>query len=209
MSVQEHQAARPETNGAGSHPPLRAGSPLLELTADRGERLARVVAGEANEIDADDVMLAFEVDAPMMQNDHTRLIRAASLAIQYYRVNAGGRSERGFLRRAASVLQVDERALDAYVLVLQGEIRHREKTGSSPLSDLPRLTGADELRESIDDDEPLALPPVSRSRHEPSEYVALAEQGLNNTEIAKQLGDVSEASVRRGLAAVGYERSAS
>ncbi|HUG63799.1 MAG TPA: hypothetical protein VMK83_01140 [Gaiellaceae bacterium] len=95
------------------------------------------------EIDADDVLLAFEVDVPAMQNDHSRLIRAASLAIQYQRVNAAGRSERAFLRRAAAVLRVDERALDAYVLVLQREIHHCEKTGSSPPTDLPRLTGAD------------------------------------------------------------------
>jgi hypothetical protein len=207
MSAQEHHAAPPETNGAGSHPAPAHCDPYLELAADRGVRLARVVAGEANEIDADDVLLAFEVDLPAMQNDHTRLIRAASLAIQYYRVDPAGRSERAFLRRAAAVLQVDERALDAYVLVLQREISHREKTGSSPLTDLPRLTGADELRESVDDP-PLPLPPGSRSRHEPFEYVELAEQGLKNTEIATLLGDVSEASVRRGLAAAGYVRSA-
>jgi hypothetical protein len=194
-------------NGAGSHSRLRTRSPHLELTADRGERLAGVVAGDANDIDADDVMLAFEVDLPAMQNDHTRLIRAASLAIQYYRVNPAGRSERAFLRRAAAVLQVDAPALEAYVLVLQREIRYREKNGSGPLSDLPRLIGADELSESVVD-RPLALPPSSGPKHEPSEYVALAEQGLNNTEIARQLGDVSEASVRRGLAAVGYERPA-
>jgi hypothetical protein len=206
MSVQEHHAAPPETNGAGSHSPLRTRSPYLELAADRGERLARVVAGETNEIDADDVLLAFEVDSPAMQNDHTRLIRAASLAIQYYQVNAAGRGERAFLRRAASVFQVEEQALEAYVLVLQREIRHREKTGSSPLADLPLLTRADELREPAVEG-PLALPPSSSPKHDPSEYVALAEQGLNNTEIAKRLGDVSEASVRRGLAAAGYSRT--
>jgi len=207
MSVQAHHSAPPETNGAGGHSRLGRLDPYEVLAADRGDRLARVVAGETNEIDADDVLLAFEVDVTAIQHDHTRLIRAASLAIQYYRVNAAGRSERAFLRRAAAVFQVDARALEAYVLVLQREIRHREMTGSSPLTDLPRLTRTDKLREPVADG-PLALPPSGSPKHDPSEYVALAEQGLNNTEIANALGDVSEASVRRGLAAAGYRRSA-
>jgi hypothetical protein len=91
--------------------------------------------------------------------------------------------------------------------VLGREIRHREKTGCSPLNELPQLTDAEEFA-AIAHGEPLALPPAARTKHDPSEYVALAEEGLNNTEIARALGDVSEASVRRGLAAAGYRRSA-
>ena len=175
------------------------------LAADRRDRLARVVAGEFNEVSVGDLALAVEIDTPLAQSDHTRLLRAASLAIQYYRVEDGGRSERVFLKRFAVALQVDARDLEAYVLVLGREIRHREKTGHSPLNELPRLTHTEELA-AFAHEEPLALPPAARTKHDPYEYVALAEEGLNNTEITKALGDVSEASVRRGLAAAGYER---
>ena len=70
------------------------------------------------------------------------------------------------------------------------------------------LTGTNEFEEQPAD-EPLALVAGGRPKHHPSEYAALAERGLNNTQIASHLGDVSEASVRRGLAAAGYSRSAS
>ena len=55
--------------------------------------------------------------------------------------------------------------------------------------------------------EPRALPAARRLKHDPSEYVELAKQGLNNTQIARHLGDVSEATVRRGLEAAEYRRS--
>jgi hypothetical protein len=220
MSVKEHDAALPGTNGAGSHTPLPTRSPqpargsaagpttddvFAQVVSSRRERLSDVLDGRANEFAADDLELAMRIDLALHQSDHARLIRAASLAIQYRRVDRAG-SERAFFRRASAVLQVDARELEAYVLVLQREIRHRERTGSSPLADLPVLTGANELEEQPAD-EPLALASEGRPKRDPSEYVALAEQGLNNTEIAKQLGDVSEASVRRGLAAAGYSRS--
>jgi hypothetical protein len=197
----------PAQRGGGRRMPAETGNPLLEAAASRRARLAAVLAGEENEIAASDLALALEIDLPLVQSDHTRLIRAASLAIQSYRVSPGGGTQRAFLKRAAAALQVDARELEAYALVLQREIRHREKTGSSPLADLPRLTGTDELAESPLG-KPQALPPGGRAKRDPSEYVALAEQGLNNTEIAKLLGDVSEASVRRGLASAGYERPA-
>lgn len=43
------------------------------------------------------------------------------------------------------------------------------------------------------------------AKHAPSVYVALAETGLNNNEIADKL-DVDEASVRRGLRKAGFKR---
>lgn len=185
---------------------------LMQIAAaDRHNRLNRVVAGELNAVSVGDLALAVEIDTPLAQSDHTRLLRAASLVIQYYREEGGGRSERAFLKRFAAALHVDARDLEAYVLVLGREIRHREKTGCSPLNDLPRLTDAEELEDelaAIAHGEPLALAPAARTKHDPSEYVALAERGLNNIEVAKALGDVSEASVRRGLAAAGYTRSA-
>jgi hypothetical protein len=167
-------------------------------------RVADVVAGQVNEIDVDDLVLAVEVWGPLRQADHMRLVRVASLAIQYYRMNPG-HSERAFYKQFAAVCHVDPKELEAYVLVLQREIRYREKNGYSPLGDLPRLIESAQLPDP-NVLEALALPAPSRFKHDPSEYVALAEQGLNNTEIAKHLGDVSEAAVRRGLAAVGYER---
>lgn len=86
--------------------------------------------------------------------------------------------------------------------MLQREIRHRKKTGggASPLADLPRLTGLDEIAAS----ELPALSARRRAKRDPSEYVALKEQGLTNTEIGSRLG-VSEASVRRWLTAAGPE----
>ncbi len=185
-----------------------AGATLMaELSQERRTRVADVIEGSSDEIELDELMLAVEVDAPRMRWDHVRLLRAASLAIQYYRENPMGHSERAFLRQFAAAVQVDADELSAYALVLQREIRHREKTGSSSLTDLPRLikqqsSECEEFAEAL-----LALPsPTARFKHDPSEYVELAEQGLNNTEIAKHLGDVSEASVRRGLASVGYKR---
>lgn len=44
---------------------------------------------------------------------------------------------------------------------------------------------------------------MSEPKHQPSVYVELREQGLNNYQIADQLG-VSEAAVRRGLRKVSY-----
>lgn len=178
--------------------------------ADRRARLSRVLAGELNEVEEGDLAIAVELDTPLAQRDHARLLRAASLAIQYYRAQGCGRGVRPFLKRFAAALQVDAGDLEAYVLVLGREIRHREETGASPLNDLPRLTTAEELADelaAITDGELLALPQAARTKHDPFEYVALAEEGLNNTEIANALGDVSEASVRRGLAAAGYTRS--
>ena len=158
MNVEEHHAAPPETNGAASHSPMRTRGPDLapawarssdssapasgsaaRLTTDdvfaqvvssRRERLSDVLAGRANEFAADDLELAMRIDLALHQSDHTRLIRAASLVIQYRRVD-GSDSERAFLRRASAVLQVDAREFEAYVLVLQREIRHRERMGSS------------------------------------------------------------------------------
>lgn len=45
---------------------------------------------------------------------------------------------------------------------------------------------------------------LANPKFDPSVYVALREQGLNNYEVAERLG-VSEASVRRGLAKAGYK----
>lgn len=47
---------------------------------------------------------------------------------------------------------------------------------------------------------------MAEAKHEPAIYVALADEGLNNYQIADKL-DVGEASVRRGLRKVGYRRS--
>lgn len=181
-------------------------APFGQMAQEHLGRVADVIAGHADEIELDQLILAAELFCPQMQTDHMRLIRAASLAIQYLRENPWGHSQSEFYKRVARVFQVDAEALKSYVLVLEGEIRHRERTGSSPLSNLPRLIKSAQEFEELDVREALALPPPMRFKHDPSEYVSLAEQGLNNTEIAKYLGDVSEAAVRRGLAAAGYER---
>lgn len=46
---------------------------------------------------------------------------------------------------------------------------------------------------------------MSKSKYDPAVYVAMREQGLSNYDIARTLGDVDEASVRRGLAKAGYK----
>ena len=177
-----------------------------QLTRDRLGRVEDVIAGRADEINVDELTLAIKVDSEILHNDRTRLLRAAGLAIQYYRENPMGLSQDAFLKRLARVFQVDLEAFRSYVLVLQYEIRHRQRTGPSPLGNLPRLIASAE-RHELDAPELLELRPATRFKHHPSEYVTLAEQGLNNTEIAKHFGDVSEATVRRGLTAAGYRRS--
>jgi hypothetical protein len=202
----EVSAPREETPaGAGAFGQRGAAATVwAEMVEGRRRLLADVIDGRAEEVDVGDLTLAVELDVPQTQSDHMRLLRAASLAIQYQREDPAGRSEAALRKRLALVFGVDAAELGAYELVLGREIRYREKTGSSPLSNLPRLVGADLPEPALP--EPLALPAGRRSKRDPSEYVALAEEGLNNTEIARRLGDVSEASVRRGLSAAGYER---
>ena len=194
----------------GSVIPLGKGAALMaQLSQERRGRVADVIDGTCDEIDVGELALAVEIDVPLMRWDHVRLLRAASLAIQYYGEIPTGHAQRALLRKFAEAGQVDVDELSAYILVLQREVRHRERTGSSPLTNLPRLikewqsSEDEEFAEAL-----LALPPATRFKHDPSEYVALREQGLNNTEIARHFGDVSEAAVRRGLASVDYPRSA-
>jgi hypothetical protein len=44
------------------------------------------------------------------------------------------------------------------------------------------------------------------AKYEPTVYIELAEKGYTNVDIADALGDVTEASVRRGLRKAGYVR---
>lgn len=46
---------------------------------------------------------------------------------------------------------------------------------------------------------------MAKSKYDPKVYVSMREQGMTNYEIARTLTDVDEASVRRGLAKVGYK----
>ena len=106
--------------------------------------------------------------------------------------------------------------LAAYTVVLGNEIRERERNGSGPLENLPTLSKPEHLPKLSTKEmaalsegiELVALPSGSRAKHESWEYVELAEQDLNNRQIAEHLGDVSEASVRRGLKEAGYKRAA-
>lgn len=200
----EVSAPREETPAGGGAAGQRGAAATVwaEMVEGRRRLLADVIDGRADEVDVGDLTLAVELDLPHAQSDHMRLLRAASLAIQYQREDPAGRPEAALRKRLALALGVDAAELEAYTLVLGREIRYREKTGSSPLSNLPRLVGAEPPEQSLP--EPLALPAGRRSKHDPAEYVELAEQGLNNTQIARHLGDVSEAAVRRGLEAADY-----
>ena len=126
-----------------------------QMARDRLGRVEDVIAGHADEIDVDELTLAIKIDSEILHNDHTRLLRAAGLAIQYHRENPMGLSQAAFLKRLARVFQVDLEAFTSYVLVLQREIRHRQKTGPSPLGNLPRLIASAELR------------PATRFKHHP------------------------------------------
>lgn len=46
---------------------------------------------------------------------------------------------------------------------------------------------------------------MAKSKYDPSVYVAMREQGMTNYDIARTLGNVNEASVRRGLEKAGYK----
>jgi hypothetical protein len=183
------------------------GSDFFQRLADnRRERLAEVLAGGLNEFDVDELMFMLDQDRLQFQNDHMRLLRAASLAIELYRRRYPGQPRRQFIKNFAAICQVDPDELEKYALVVDKEIKYREKTGSGRPDDLPRLTERQERKAPSLQSERKALPTTSRFKHDPSVYVTLAEQGLNNCEISRHLGDVSEASVRRGLAAAGYSR---
>lgn len=196
-----HDDNAPATRRGGSAAMVR------ELTAGRMSRVSDVIDGEADEIDVGDVIFAVELVTPLTRSDHMRLLRAASVAIQYWsHLNPGGHHPRpAFLKRVAAALQVDAAELGSYVLVLEREIRYRETTGESPLTSLPRLV--DTEPEAPEMQAMLAIAPATRFKHDPSVYVELREQGLNNSEISRHLGDVSESGVRRGLNSVGYKPS--
>jgi hypothetical protein len=183
---------------------------MANLAEGRRAKLEAILAGETDAMSVDEFEFAVELDGPTRFEDHQRLIFAASLAIQYWRERPRG-TQKQFIRKVADTCGVNPSSLDAYITVLQGENRHRRKTGQAPLAHLPKLTtSAGEQGESkpvlLDQgEERPALPAARRTKHDPLVYVQLANEGLNNCAIAGVL-DVSEATVRRGLKAVGYIR---
>jgi hypothetical protein len=110
--------------------------------------LESVLSGKESDLDTDAFMLAVESDTPLARADHERLLRTASLAIQYYRVNPGGDSQAKFLKKVAATCCVDPEDLKAYCLVLGNEIRYRERKGTSPLENLPKLVEAGRTRKT-------------------------------------------------------------
>ena len=197
----------PQDDNAPAIPRASSAAIVRELAEGRMSRVSDVIDGKADEIDVDDVIFAVDLVTPLTRSDHMRLLRAASVAIQYWSyLNPEGYPQPAFLKRVAAALQVDAAELGSYVLVLQREIRYREKTGESPLTSLPRLINTEELA-APEIQDMLAIAPATRFKHDPSVYVELREQGLNNTEVARHLGDVSEAAVRRGLASLDYKPS--
>ena len=64
---------------------------MRDLAEGRMSRVSDVIDGKADEIDVDDVIFAVELVTPVMRSDHMRLLRAASVAIQYCsRLDPGG-----------------------------------------------------------------------------------------------------------------------
>lgn len=178
-----------------------------DIEEARRIRLESVLNGEASELPYDDFMLAVEVDTVRREHNHLRLIRAARLAMLYRpKRPITSRSRKEYVAHVAATCGVDARDLDAYIPVLGNEMRHRDRTGMSPLENLPTLTWDDGV-DVIPIHETPALPHGSAPKHDPSVYVDLREQGYNNCEIAHMLGDVTEASVRRGLNKAGYRTS--
>jgi hypothetical protein len=80
-----------------------------------------------------------------------------------------------------------------------------EAAGVGAMDDHPLRHAVDSARERYWSDHQPAV--GGKPKNDPYVYVDLAEQGLNNTEIADRLGDVSEAAVRRGLRKAGYVRA--
>ena len=76
-----------------------------EMVEGRRRLVADVVDGRADEVDLGDLTLAVELDVPHAQSDHMRLLRAASLAIQYQREEPAGRSEAALRKRLALALR--------------------------------------------------------------------------------------------------------
>lgn len=195
---------RKEINSQGAG--MNGGGLLRELQEARLEQLEAVLNGMSLEIDATDLMLAIEADTTLRKFDHHRLIRAAALAVDYWKKHASqNQPEKKFIEQFALACGADATALGSYCLVVGNEIRDRKKTGKSPLEALPSVV--DNARSGTIEAETLALSRGSTPKHSPAVYVELWEQGLGPTAIADRLGDVSEASVRRGLKKAGIFRA--
>ena len=108
----------------------------------RKQEIEALLAGESHDLSEDEFALLVELDTPLARGDHLRLMRVASLALQYYRTNQTP-NQREFIRKIAATCNVDPDDLKAYCLVLQNEVRYRERTGQPPLETLPRLTKSD------------------------------------------------------------------
>ena len=81
-----------------------------------------------------------------------------------------------------------------------------------PLENLPTLVEEVKLVEKAKLEPPAAVEPLALPMGTPPdddlwEYVELAEQGYNNTQIGKMAGR-NESTVRRKLAKAGYQRAA-
>jgi hypothetical protein len=190
--------APPDAGSALENPAAVTRDTLFEeLMFERQALLDRVASGAENELDVDELELALQLDLRIRENDHVKLVRVAYLAIQYGGSDAPDGGQRALIQRFARTFRLDPDALRAYALVLQRELRHREKTGATPLADLPRLTGVDEPAAVP---EWPALPVAPHANDSPAVCVDMKQQGLANREIGRRLG-VSEATVRRRLVA--------
>jgi len=176
----------------------------LKLGIEPIAALEEVLRGEADEVGFDDLGMILEFHTPLAREDHLRLIRVASLALQYWeRIGKPRGQQRAFMRKMAAACNVHPDSLASYVLVVSNEMAYRRRMNQSALENLPKLRASDVPKI----EEALALPAAgSQPKHDPEAYVELAETGLNNTEIAARM-DVSEAAVRRGLRKAGFQRN--
>jgi hypothetical protein len=185
---------------------------LANMEARRWKSLEDVLTGATSELDAFDFWQLVEVDTPVAQGDHQRLCVTAELAIQYWRKNPEGHSQSKLIRKVAIACHVDPTQLDHYISVLQNDKNYRNRTGSPPLENLPTLVEEVKLVEKAKLEPPAAVEPLALPMGTPPdddlwEYVELAEQGYNNTQIGKMAGR-NESTVRRKLAKAGYQRAA-
>ena len=99
MDTQIEVADTHEAGAAGGGALERGGAAAMwaEMVEGRRRLVADVIDGRADEIDVDDLALAVELDVRLTHSDHMRLLRAASLAIQYR-----GRTRRAAPRRRSS-----------------------------------------------------------------------------------------------------------
>lgn len=137
------ELARPASRPIGNRPETKRLA--ADLVEQRRAKLEAALRGDLDELSSAEFNLAVELDSLNEQHDHLRLLRAANLTIHGWSKRMLGGTPRQYIQKVAARCNVDSTALEAYVLVLRGEIRYRQSAGEAPLTTLPQLVEPDQI----------------------------------------------------------------